>query len=247
MQYVFVITYGRSGSTVLMRLLNMIDGWCIRGENMGALNLMALVSARLRSAQAESSANSGRVTHPWYGIGDVNPSAVGSALSSLFEHEFLRPDEDTRVTGFKEIRFTPDHVSDQDYTDIIHFMAEEFPNSRFIFNTRSWREVARSGWWRFRVDLGNVRKCIEAADARFKDSSRELGTRAFCIDYADYKDNPEGFRPLLSWLGEELSPSQLSAVLETKLKHLAFKEDERGRLLRLRRAFYWRIVDRIVG
>ena len=35
--HVFVMTYGRSGSTLLMGLLNSIPGYLIRGENRHAM------------------------------------------------------------------------------------------------------------------------------------------------------------------------------------------------------------------
>ena len=38
--YVFVMTYGRSGSTLLMGLLNTIPGYLIRGENDDALRFL---------------------------------------------------------------------------------------------------------------------------------------------------------------------------------------------------------------
>ena len=41
MQYLFVITYGRSGSTVLLNLLNAIEGYTIRGENCGIVSHLA--------------------------------------------------------------------------------------------------------------------------------------------------------------------------------------------------------------
>ena len=38
--YVFVMTYGRSGSTLLMGLLNTIPGYLVRGENDDALRYL---------------------------------------------------------------------------------------------------------------------------------------------------------------------------------------------------------------
>ncbi|MBN9890476.1 sulfotransferase [Salipiger abyssi] len=239
MQYVFVITYGRSGSTVLMNFLNCIDGYCIRGENNGAVNALALSAGRLHDAQDEYAQTKQTPSAPWFGLLNTDAEAYALGLGDVFSREFLRPDENTHVTGFKEIRFTPDDISDAEYIQAIDFMAAAFPGSRFIFNTRNWREVARSGWWRYRTDLGRVRKCIEGADARFRDSMEKLGDRAFLIDYEEFKGKPEGFRPLLKWLGEELSAEQLASITGTKLQHGQRKSDDRGRLLRLRRALYW--------
>ena len=39
--FVFVVTYGRSGSTLLQNVLNTIPGYCIRGENANTLAHLA--------------------------------------------------------------------------------------------------------------------------------------------------------------------------------------------------------------
>src|SRR5262245_42168913 len=40
LSYVFVMTYGRSGSTLLMGLLNTLPGYLIRGENDDAMKFL---------------------------------------------------------------------------------------------------------------------------------------------------------------------------------------------------------------
>lgn len=239
MQYLFVITYGRSGSTVLMKLLNSIDGFCIRGENNGILSQLAIAASDLKDVHSVQSKYNHSSAAPWYGITDVDPACFSKKLSSMFVEELLCPPKGTRVTGFKEIRFSSEDISDEAYKKVIAFMADEFPGSRFIFNTRNWREVARSGWWRYRADLGNVRRCIEHSDSRFETSAAHLGERAFLVDYADFKGNADGFRPLLAWLGENMSDHQLNEIMGTKLEHLQTKGDDRGRVLKFRRALYW--------
>lgn len=39
--YVFIITYGRSGSTLTQNLLNSLPGYCIRGENSNLLYFLS--------------------------------------------------------------------------------------------------------------------------------------------------------------------------------------------------------------
>ena len=243
MQYVFVITYGRSGSTVLMKFLNSIDGYCIRGENNGILSHFAAGIQMLRQAQADQENSKQTPDAPWYGLHDTNTKSIAKGIADLFTREVLRPHDGARAIGFKEIRFTPEDISDEDYDAVIDFMAAEFPNSRFIFNTRNWRQVVRSGWWRLRPDLGRLRACIEQSDARFKNSKELLGDRAFLIDFSEFKGKPEGFRTLLDWLGEEMSDEQLVALTEKKLTHVKGQYDERGFYTKARRALYWYLVD----
>ncbi len=235
MQYLFVITYGRSGSTVLLNLLNAIDGYAIRGENSGIVNHLAKTVSLLAEVQAEPHAKSVNPHAPWYGILDPDVESWGRRLADAFAAEFLRPEQDTRVLGFKEIRYTGDHVTDAEYHDTIDFLARFFPGSRFIFNTRAWSEVVESGWWRYYPNVKEVGDLVRSADERFKTSIKRLGDRAFLIDHGEFAGNPTGFRPLISWLGETLSDDELDKITQHKLKHMQLAHEDRGRLLRLRR------------
>ena len=44
--FVFIFTYGRSGSTLLMGLLNSLPHYCIRGENNNLLHRLYPVLRR---------------------------------------------------------------------------------------------------------------------------------------------------------------------------------------------------------
>lgn len=237
MRHIFVITYGRSGSTVLMNLLNRIPGYNIRGENNGIITHLALCVSRLRQAQERYRDVSHGPASPWYGICDPDVDECGSRLAEFFSQTFLSGDENVRATGFKEIRFTPHDISDEEYDSTISFLSEYFSNSLFIFNTRNWREVSESGWWRYNPSLNNVRTTIEDSDKRFRKTKGLLGERAFLIDYSEFDGKPDGFRPLLDWLNETLSEEDLKYVCSKKLTHVTRPKDDRGRLFRLKRHF----------
>jgi hypothetical protein len=221
MRHVFVITYGRSGSTILLRLLNAIDGYCIRGESNGIIGSLATSVHKLRQAH-EKFGNGDRgkePSDPWYGIADVNPNAWAAALAEAFSREVLRPPPDARASGFKDIRFTPRHLDEEAFDATIAFLSRSFENARLIFNTRDWREVARSGWWRD-YRRSEVRKIITASDERFRDAVARLGHQAFLIDFSEYVGNPDGFNPLLGWLGESIAPRTLLDITERRLQHM---------------------------
>jgi hypothetical protein len=52
--YVFVMTYGRSGSTLLMGLLNTIPGYLVRGENDDGMLTSVADDVRMTSASVVS-------------------------------------------------------------------------------------------------------------------------------------------------------------------------------------------------
>ncbi|MEM7690525.1 MAG: sulfotransferase [Pseudomonadota bacterium] len=221
MEYLFVVTYGRSGSTVLLNLLNAIDGYCIRGENGGVLNALAASHSQLKKGREANAGHNEEPHTPWYGISETDPDRWAQSLAEVFTRDILQTPPGTRVAGFKEIRYTPGALDEDAYRAMIDFQASAFPTSRFIFNTRDSQEVAKSGWWPHSKIRGarDVHELVAICDKRFGESCATLGERAFLIDYADYNGKPEGFRPLLSWLGEEVPRADLERVCARKLDH----------------------------
>lgn len=145
-RYIFVVTYGRSGSTLLMNLLNAADGCMVRGENNNALYHLYRGWKALREARDEHGPRSKRQTSPWWGISDINLKAFEKELAKNFVEHILRPSPGKYILGFKEIRFSDEDVPDlEDYMD---FLARVFYPAIFVVNHRRIDDVARSKWWR---------------------------------------------------------------------------------------------------
>ncbi len=125
---VFVVTYGRSGSTLLQNMLNSLPGYLIRGENENLLATFARGwDTVLRSTQARDMRAEGRATlpqHPWFGYEDVSAQALGEALAQSFTQTVLRPTDTTRVVGFKEIRW---HADPALFPVMLDFLQRFFP------------------------------------------------------------------------------------------------------------------------
>ena len=69
MDHVFVMTYGRSGSTLLMGILNSIPGWLLRGENRNAMrHLYDFHRSGLAERARVDPDRASQPTHPWFGI-----------------------------------------------------------------------------------------------------------------------------------------------------------------------------------
>ncbi|AKH42460.1 hypothetical protein FHS61_000230 [Altererythrobacter atlanticus] len=220
MKFVFVITYGRSGSTLLMNLLNAIDGFCIRGENGGLVTTLAVSADTLQTMHDINGRWDHGPTAPWFGFGPVSPGRWRTSLAELFVDQILMPPPGTRVSGFKEIRYTPEHMDEETFAATMDFLANAFPDARLIFNTRDAAQVANSGWWKTDYQPAQVHQLIAESDRRFRYTLDRLGERAFIIDYAEYDGRPEGFQPLLQWLGEDVPPEQIEAICAERLMHL---------------------------
>ena len=207
--YLFVVTYGRSGSTLLMGLLNSIPGYLIRGENWDALHHLFGFHRTLEEGSRKwDPARLRQRTHPFYGAGDFPVRKSLAGIRALALDTVLRPKPDTRVTGFKEIRWYHDDVE-----EYVAWLRRVFPGARFVVNTRDHDEVRRSGWWAKRPEDAAA---LPAIEARILALSATLGDAAYRVHYNDYVADPGVLRGLFDWLGEPYDEAAVRAVLETR-------------------------------
>jgi hypothetical protein len=206
--YVFIMTYGRSGSTLVQGLLNAIPGYLVRGENSASLNhLHAFHKNMLAESQRGNLVGRRKVTHPFYGMPDFPPERSLRDIRRLVLDTVLRPEPDTRVTGFKEIRWYQD-----DLDDYCAWMREVFPGARFVVNTRNQADVLKSKWWA-KQDNAAYLAGIEERILRVADG---LGDAAYRVHYDDYVSDPAVLRGLYDWLGEEFDLESVRVTLGTR-------------------------------
>lgn len=205
-RYLFVVTYGRSGSTLLTGLLNTIPGYRIAGENGNVLYRLYQADAALRDAHTRHRDHAARPADPWYGAGDWRVDDFRRDLVDTFVTSVLRPRSGDRVLGFKEIRYTVQHMPDLDA--FLGFVREGFRGARFVVNHRRPEDVAASGWW---ADVPDALARIRAADARLRALPADERLHHFDFDAID--DGLANVRALFTWLGENMDPARVRATL----------------------------------
>ena len=208
MKHVFVMTYGRSGSTLLMGILNSIPGWLLRGENRHAMrHLYEFHTSGLRERARVNPARAAEPTHPWFGIESFPEQASLDHIRALAEATLMRPEPGTRVTGYKEIRWY-----DDDLPAYLAFLQQVFPGCRFVVNTRNLPDVAASNYWTHKDDpLARV----QAIEEHMLAAATDLGDAAFRVHYDDYAGSPGALRSLFEWLGEDFDEERVRAVMST--------------------------------
>jgi len=210
---VFVVTYGRSGSTLLQGLLNAIPGYRIYGENAGFLfklqeSYEALLSAHSHLANPKNDNES----QPWFGSSRFDEEFVTLEFRRFVNKMLFQPyvDRAYRVFGFKEIRFN--EIGHEKIDKYLKFVKTLFPKAAVIFNTRNIGDVLKSGWWRSNYWAGLPKQLSDFHEFcdRF---SKENPDYSIHITYDELilPDRKEVYR-LFDFLGESLGDDELERV-----------------------------------
>jgi hypothetical protein len=140
-----IVTYGRTGSTLLQGLLNSIPGILIRGENENLFEGFWHAHQRLLEARKRLGPDA---AHPWFGIQEMSEELFLQRCASLAKELLLgnTPAAQVNVYGFKEIRYIL--LPPQELAAYLDFLRLIFPSCGIIFNRRNHEAVLNSAWWR---------------------------------------------------------------------------------------------------
>jgi sulfotransferase family protein len=212
--FVFIVAYGRSGSTLLQSMLATVPRSHIMGENQDAL---AGLFQSYRSAR-EAKAGEGAQTRaapgdPWRGVHRIDPERYNRKLASVFLEQILQVPRDATLVGFKEVRYF-DHEDLEDYLDYIR---TTFVPTLIIFNRRDPDAVAKSGWWRTHPD--DIAEKVRRFDKRAEAYAALHPDCCVEARYEDYARDPRALESLFERLGARLDLKALDRVLATRLEH----------------------------
>jgi hypothetical protein len=213
-RYLFIITYGRTGSTLLQKLLGSIPGNYIAGENHNSLHGTFLAWRNANILKAKYGWGHEPIDHPWHGADAADPDAYARAMVEAFVTHVLRPPRGSKVAGFKEIRYLT-----EDLRDYLLFIDRFLAPATFVINTRSVDQVAQSAWWKD-ADKDELAANVARFEAVTDALVAEFPDRFIKIDYARWTKDPEALRPLYKMLGAEFDPARIAETLSVRLEHM---------------------------
>jgi hypothetical protein len=208
-----IISYGRSGSTLLQGILNSIDGVVVNGENYNfCYGLYQSYKALIKSKTQHGLL----AQNPFYGSEILDVDYFLSQTKETIKTLLLgdkKDNQNIRCYGFKEIRY------DETYKDLegfLIFLEKIFPNPCFVFNTRNKEEVVKS--W---INLGWVHKSkkeksldiIEQVDTAFFNAHKLRQTNSFHITYEGIIGKSEKLVDLFSFLGAPFQRKKINDLL----------------------------------
>lgn len=202
--YVFVITFGRTGSTLLQGLLNSLDSVVVFGENEGFLLPLMDAYQALRKAHSHlKNRTDDRAPNAWYGSSRYSDDFLKVRFRSFVQRTLfaLLPDGSqvaATTVGFKEIRHI--FIGDNRLPPYLEFLSTIFPNSKLIFLTRDTDEVLASGWWA-KNDPRFTRKEISEFNQVIDAFAKANPDRSLIIHYTDLVSGPETYMQVAEYLG----------------------------------------------
>jgi hypothetical protein len=148
-RYLFVVTYGRSGSTLVQGLLNTLPGTLIRGENNFYVLPLYTAWSQVRTFQRQHAKEARKgVQSAFYGLDEMQPDDFVATTRELVRRQLYgtRPRGEIRVLGFKEVLWH--RIPPRQTQAFFDFLEAVFPGARYVLNRRDHEQVATSGFWR---------------------------------------------------------------------------------------------------
>lgn len=221
-KYIFIVTYGRSGSTLVQNLIGRLPGSHIVGENMGVPFKLAKAYQDALRVEEEYGKGADSTSNAWYGAHKLNSDAFGKACAQSIYSHFLQPPPNTRIAGFKEIRWD---IQNNDIEASIDFLSRYFSPAFFICNIRDPEATSKSGWWK---NLPPEETIAHLSDLRrnLMQISKDR-KNCFLVDYDKFSKDPETFKPMFDFIGEPYDQSYVDEIMNHRLTHTGVAEKSR--------------------
>lgn len=212
-RFLIIIATGRSGSTTLTNMLNLLPNVRMAGENNAHLAFGLLAAENLQTTDAFNLESLEEVHGPWRHH-PIPKQSYACPIQHLYEAINPPPeqklargdayDDSDNIIGFKTVRLHGIEFPD-DWQYVADYLIENFPCARFVVNIRSDVEEQVESWKKsFGTDLDGDelryynRKLVQTAAYMGQD-------RARLIDMLEWskKDNSGVvvLNDLIEWLG----------------------------------------------
>lgn len=189
--FVVIVAQGRSGSTLILRLLNQAPGVRICGENYRAMDHLQ------RFAGCYLSAADNRNTD-FYKIAWMAPCDDQAVMDHL-RRLVLDMYGPGKLIGFKEIRYGYEPY--EQFAASLDWMRELLPNLRIIFSVRNTRSCMKSEWWARNPIKSYL--TLNAMRRKFERYHREHPGGCYWMPYEELRRGSPVLRGLFDFLGLE--------------------------------------------
>lgn len=208
-QSVLIVTYGRTGSTLLQGILNSIDGCLVRGENNQFCYGLFEAYKNILDIKKHYAPTA---TNPFYGAHLLDENMFLDYSSQMVKKLILADKDKSEIScyGFKEVRYI--NILDNLF-EYLDFLKKIFPNAAFVFNTRKMEDVLKSGWWPERNQTETINNMIRCE--KMFTSYQQDHANSFLITYEDVTNKSPKLASLFDFLGAPYLEGKIDTVLAT--------------------------------
>lgn len=205
-QFVVVLSQGRAGSTLILRMLNATPKVRICGENNKAFDHLQRFFESFRDATKNH-------TSDFYKLAWKLPCDEPTMLKQLRDmaSSLYNPTGANQVFGFKEIRYGLDGKLETD----LAFLRQLFPKLKVIFNVRRTEDCVKSQWWA--VDPENSARTLEGLRASFWDYYTQNRLRCYWMPFEELRRGSKVLRGMFDFLDIPMTP-RAEAELDVRLR-----------------------------
>ena len=199
---VYVVTYGRSGSTLLTGYLSHLPGFDIKGENY--LFPLPLAEAEERLAAAARLPYQGREKQasPWYGSQAFSTvqwkrDVRRAVLNQLYPFKPI-----PKTIGFKEIRWWY-RTTEEDFETKLAWITSIRKPGAIVFLTRNLDDTMAGAWWVKLSDEERVeqRAALEKFQGMAADYAHAHPDHSILVTYEDFCADSSEAKRLCAMLG----------------------------------------------
>lgn len=212
---IFIVTYGRTGSTLLQSLVQTLPACTIRGENHNVIETIWNAAMRARMTRGTWGNDERQSNHPWFGADTIRPALFAAGMVDSMIDNVLVPPRNAKYFGFKEIRYNA--LGDR-FSDMLDFMRFHFKDPIFVFNTRNVADVAQSAWWKD-WKSEDVERLVRDMDRRFIEYHNLHKECSIMMSYEHFSQDPTALKPLFDMLDEPYDQKKINDVLAMRLTH----------------------------
>lgn len=226
--FLIIVTAGRTGSTILQHLLNQDPETLIRGENNNFFYYFYRAYHALEDPNAAKFRLASNSKHPWYGFKNFKSEELKKHTRLLAIKFLLGTNSlsDYQRIGFKEIRFFPlirykPNSNEPNTSELINyllFLSNALGNVKFIHLTRESSEIVKSGWWGINGNQQDKIERINFFNQTISQAKTSLDIVPFEYELLKSK-NITRIQEIFLGLGINLTRKKITETLNIELLH----------------------------
>ncbi len=207
---IIIVTYGRSGSTLLQGIVNNIPKCIVRGENYNFIYSLFDGYRKLENAKKmenKHNQNYNTPQHSWFGADNYDLNLYLKSQKQLIK-QLLIADSGAEYYGFKEIRYFEVLNELEEFLSFLELVMEDVA---IIFNVRNADDVSNSSWWKKENPDLLIPK-LNRANTLFKNIA-EKKENAFYFDYDRMIKDSSVIKELYNFLDVKYDRNQIRELL----------------------------------